>query len=117
MPKIGGGSGDTGPQDKDAGGGAVSGSSILGKLIGGQQVVGGKSKVPAYLNNELLHRLRNTVVAMQRSPKVEVPPVSLSAFVEAAVEAAIEEAEMRYNDGDRFPERPNSKLKTGPPVG
>ncbi|EDY43221.1 hypothetical protein [Streptomyces sp. SPB074] len=96
---------------------ATGGSSILGKLIGGQQVPGGKTKVPAYVNNELLERLRNTVVALQRDPQVEVPPLSLSAFVEAAVAVAVEEAEERYNGGAPFPARPHAKLKTGPPIG
>ncbi|MCS0606020.1 hypothetical protein NX794_33150 [Streptomyces sp. LP11] len=119
MPKISGsGSGDPGAKDKGSGAGAVGGSSILGKLIGGGgQAPGGKSKVPAYVGNDLLERLRDTVVALQRNPKVEIPPVSLSAFVEAAIESAVEEAEAQYNDGDRFPARPNAKLKTGPPVG
>ncbi|MBZ3918155.1 hypothetical protein [Streptomyces acidiscabies] len=110
--------------DKDAdssGGGAggrtTGGSSILGKLIGGQQVPGGKSKVPAYVTNDLLERLRDTVVALQRNPDVEIPPVSLSAFVEAAIALAVEEAEEQHNGGRRFPSRPNAKLKTGPPVG
>ncbi|MGW3200153.1 hypothetical protein ACWDBD_37415 [Streptomyces sp. NPDC001118] len=100
-----------------AGGQTTGGSSILGKLIGGQQVPGGKSKVPAYVTNELLERLRDTVVALQRNPQVAIPPVSLSAFVEAAIQSAVEEAEDQYNGGSRFPARPNSKLKTGPPVG
>jgi hypothetical protein len=112
--------GDKSGDPKGAGAGpgpTTGGSSILGKLIGGQQVPGGKSKVPAYVNNELLERLRDTVVALQRNPSVEVPPVSLSAFVEAAIASAVEEAEEQFNDGDRFPARPNAKLKTGPPVG
>ncbi|MEU5163382.1 hypothetical protein AB0G74_27750 [Streptomyces sp. NPDC020875] len=113
---FGGGNNASGP-GSGAGRQTTGGSSILGKLIGGQQVPGGKSKVPAYVNNALLDRLRDTVVALQRSPRVEVPPVSLSAFVEAAIEAAVTEAEAEYNDGDRFPPRPNAKLKTGPPVG
>ncbi|MFI8888619.1 hypothetical protein [Streptomyces sp. NPDC053813] len=106
-----GGSSGTGADGQTTGG-----SSILGKLIGGQQVPGGKSKVPAYVNNELLDRLRNTVVGMQRDPGVLLPPVSLSAFVEAAIELAIEEAEEQYNGGRRYPPRPHTKLKTGPPV-
>ncbi|MFJ9412490.1 hypothetical protein [Streptomyces sp. NPDC101393] len=110
-----------GPSGGSSGSGAgrqtTGGSSILGKLIGGQQVPGGKSKVPAYVANDLLDRLRNTVVGMQRDPAVEIPPVSLSAFVEAAIEAAIEEAEEQYRDGRPYPPRPNARLKTGPPVG
>lgn len=100
-----------------AGGQATGGSSILGKLIGGQQVPGGKSKVPAYVREDLLDRLRNTVVGLQRDPNVETPPVSLSAFVEAAIELAVEEAEEQHNGGRQYPRRPNLKLKTGPPVG
>jgi hypothetical protein len=117
-PKAGGnsGSGNSGTQ-KNVGGGAVGGSGILGKLIGAQHAPGAKSKVPAYLSDDLLDRLRNTVVALQRNPKVDTPPLSLSAFVEAAVELAVEEAEEEYNDGRRFPPRPHAKLKTGPPIG
>ncbi|MFH8520271.1 hypothetical protein ACH4CE_35410 [Streptomyces gelaticus] len=120
MPKIGGsGSGDAGAKDKSGGTGVVGGSGILGKLIGdgGGQAPGGKSKVPAYVNNDLLDRLRNTVVGMQRDPGVLLPPVSLSAFVEAAIELAVEEAEEQHNGGRRYPPRPNAKLKTGPPIG
>jgi hypothetical protein len=95
---------------------AVGGSGILGKLIGGGQVAGRKEKVPAYLPVDLLDRLRNTVVGLQRDPGVDQPPVSLSAFVEAAVAAAIEEAEERHNGGRPYPPRPNPRLKTGPPV-
>jgi hypothetical protein len=113
--------GDNGSGANGTGGGAgrqtTGGSSILGKLIGGQQVPGGKSKVPAYVNNDLLERLRDTVVALQRNPQVDAPPVSLSAFVEAAIELAVEGAEEQFNGGDRFPARPNTKLKTGPPIG
>lgn len=95
---------------------ATGGSSILGKLIGGQQVPGGKSKVPAYVSNEVLERLRDTVVGLQRDPFVEMPPVSLSAFVEAAIVAAIGAAEEEFNNGHRYPPRPHARLKTGPPV-
>ncbi|MFC9223141.1 hypothetical protein ACFT8W_20850 [Streptomyces hygroscopicus] len=105
-----------GPKEGGAGGRTTGGSSILGKLIGGQQVPGGKTKVPAYVTNELLERLRDTVVGLQRDPGVETPPVSLSAFVEAAIELAIEEAEEQHNGGRRYPPRPNRHLKTGPPV-
>jgi hypothetical protein len=107
----------SGPKESGAGGRTTGGSSILNKLIGGQQVPGGKTKVPAYVNNELLERLRDTVVGLQRDPNVETPPVSLSAFVEAAIELAVEEAEEQHNGGRRYPPRPNQRLKTGPPVG
>ena len=107
----------SGPKEGEAGGRTTGGSSILGKLIGGQQVPGGKTKVPAYVSNELLERLRNTVVGLQRDPNVETPPVSLSAFVEAAIGLAVEEAEEQHNGGRRYPTRPNQRLKTGPPVG
>ncbi|CAM5593945.1 hypothetical protein [Streptomyces abikoensis] len=103
--------------DSGAAGQATAGSAILGKLIGGQQqTVGGKSKVPAYIPNTMLERLRNTVVGMQRDPGVDTPPVSLSAFVEAAVERAIVEAEEQYNGGSPYPTRPNPRLKSGPPI-
>jgi hypothetical protein len=95
----------------------TSGSGILGKLLGDQPAAARKEKVPAYLPVDLLDRLRNTVVGLQRDPQVEAPPVSLSAFVQAAVEAAIEEAEERHNGGLPYPPRPNARLKTGPPVG
>jgi hypothetical protein len=116
-PKPFGDKSDDSSGSGTSGGRATSGSNILGKLIGGQQVPGGKSKVPAYVSHDLLDRLRNTVVALQRNPSVDVPPVSLSAFVEAAIQLAVEEAEEEHNDGRRFPPRPNAKLKTGPPIG
>lgn len=53
---------------------------------------------------------------MQRDPGVDTPPVSLSAFVEAAIELAVEEAEQDHNGGRRYPPRPHAKLKTGPPI-
>lgn len=117
MPKIGSVPGNGQPPAKTDPG-AVGGSGILGKLIGGGgQAPGGKSKVPAYVSNDLLERLRDTVVGMQRDPGVETPPVSLSAFVEAAIALAVEEAEEQHNGGRRYPPRPHAKLKTGPPVG
>ncbi|MFD5328916.1 hypothetical protein [Streptomyces sp. NPDC127092] len=116
MPKIGSGPANGNPPAKTETG-PVGGSGILGKLIGaGGQVPGGKSKVPAYVTNELLERLRDTVVGLQRDPNVETPPVSLSSFVEAAIALAIEEAEEQHNGGRRYPPRPNARLKTGPPV-
>ncbi|MFB8314730.1 hypothetical protein ACFC5T_40430 [Streptomyces sp. NPDC055961] len=111
-----GNDGGGGSSEEGAGTRTTGGSSILGKLIGGQQVPGGKTKVPAYVNNELLERLRNTVVGLQRDPRVEVPPVSLSSFVEAAILLAVEAAEEQHNAGRPYPMRPNIKLKTGPPV-
>jgi hypothetical protein len=115
-PKPFGNGNDSSPP---AGGGRTTGGSkILGKLMGDQPgTVGGKTKVPAYLSNDLLEELRDTVVGMQRDPSVENPPVSLSAFVEDAVQRAVEEARDQYRDGRRYPPRPNAKLKTGPPVG
>ncbi|WKK27820.1 hypothetical protein QZH56_37165 (plasmid) [Streptomyces olivoreticuli] len=98
-------------------GGPTAGSAILGKLIGGQQSAGSKTKVPAYVSEATLERLRNTVVGMQRDHGVEQPPVSLSAFVEDAILAAIKDAEDTYNQGEPYPERPNPRLKTGPPIG
>jgi len=91
---------------------------VLGKLLGGSvpEQSGKKEKVPAYIDVADLDRLRNTVVALQRDPNVAEPPVSLSAFVAAAVMLAVEEAEETYNGGRPFPARPNQKLKTGPPV-
>ena len=111
------GGGASGPVSSTGGGPRTGGSAILGKLIGGGQTTGGKTKVPAYVSNELLERLRNTIVGMQRDPNVETPPVSLSSFVEAAIAAAIEEAEEQHNQGLPYPTRPHAKLKTGPPVG
>lgn len=114
-PKPFGGD-SSGANGAGAGNQTTGGSSILGKLIGGQQTPGGKSKVPAYVSNDLLERLRDTVVGMQRDPGVDTPPVSLSAFVEAAIELAVEEAEQDHNGGRRYPPRPHAKLKTGPPI-
>jgi len=96
---------------------AVGGSSVLGRLIGSDQPSGKKDKVPAYLPVELLEQLRNTVVGLQRDADVEDPPVSLSAFVQAAVEAAVRQAEQQHNEGRPYPQRPHARLKTGPPVG
>ncbi|MFD7590862.1 hypothetical protein ACFV84_36090 [Kitasatospora sp. NPDC059811] len=96
-----------------------NGGGVLGKLIGGPGVPeqsGKKEKIPAYISSEDLDRLRNTVVALQRNSEVAEPPVSLSAFVAAAVMLAVEEAEETYNNGRPFPARPNAKLKTGPPI-
>ncbi|MFI1798991.1 hypothetical protein ACH427_16820 [Streptomyces sp. NPDC020379] len=108
--------GNKGAAANGSGGAAAGGSAILGKLLGGQQVAGSKTKVPAYVSQELLERLRNTVVGMQRDLRVEEPPVSLSAFVEAAILTAVRDAEAIYNEGERYPERPNQRLKTGPPI-
>lgn len=94
----------------------TSGSGILGKLLGEQPAAGRKEKVPAYISVDLLDRLRNTVVGLQRDPNVDNPPISLSAFVEAAIETAVEEAEELHNGGRRYPPRPNQRLKTGPPI-
>ncbi|MEU7206087.1 hypothetical protein [Streptomyces sp. NPDC045470] len=116
-PKPFGGGADGTSGQSGGGAQATAGSSILGKLIGSQQAAGGKTKVPAYVNNELLDRLRNTIVGLQRDPDVQMPPLSLSAFVEAAIEAAVEEAEEQHNGGRPYPPRPHAKLKTGPPVG
>ncbi|MEU3189524.1 hypothetical protein ABZ686_02515 [Streptomyces sp. NPDC006992] len=102
--------------ETQTGAGRTAGSSILDKLLGGQQTVGGKSKVPAYVNNELLERLRNTVVGMQRDSDVEEPPLSLSSFVEEAIAAAVERAEEEHNNGRPYPRRPHRNLKTGPPI-
>jgi hypothetical protein len=94
----------------------TGGSAILGKLLGGQQNAGKKEKVPAYVSVDLLDRLRNTVVGLQRDPEVDAPPVSLSSFVEAAIEVAVRQAEDEYNGGRPYPQRPHRHLKTGPPV-
>ncbi|MFF7258581.1 hypothetical protein [Streptomyces microflavus] len=72
---------------------------------------GGKSKVPAYLTDTLLDRLRNTVVALQGGDRT----VTLSSFVQDAVAAAIQEAEGKHNGGRPFPPR-RKELKTGPPI-
>ncbi|MER5641894.1 hypothetical protein ABT095_33780 [Kitasatospora sp. NPDC002227] len=98
--------------------GNPSTSGVLNKLLGSSlpEQSGKKEKIPAYISVEDLDRLRNTVVALQRNPEVAEPPVSLSAFVAAAVMLAVEEAEETYNHGRPFPARPNAKLKTGPPI-
>jgi hypothetical protein len=92
-------------------------NSVLGNLLsGGAESTGRKEKLPAYIPSDLLDRLRDTVVALQRTPSVEQPPLSLSSFVEAAVQRAVEDAEAEYNKGQRFPTRPHRHLKTGPPI-
>ncbi|WP_301129023.1 hypothetical protein [Streptomyces cacaoi] len=82
----------------------------------GGRTAGTKSKLPAYVADELLERLRNTVVGLQRSPEVKTPPPSLSAFVATAIETAVKEAEEEHNSGRPFPPRPHRRLKTGPPI-
>lgn len=72
---------------------------------------GGKKKVPAYIAEALLDRLRNTVVALQGTDRT----VTLSSFVQDAVAAAIKEAEGKHNSGRPFPAR-RKELKTGPPI-
>ncbi|MGK4578429.1 hypothetical protein, partial [Kitasatospora sp. HPMI-4] len=94
--------------DKGGAAGQAGGSDILGRLIGDRPMSGKKEKVPAYLPVELLDRLRNTVVGLQRDPNVEDPPVSLSAFVEEAVEAAIAAAEYEHNGNRPYPPRPHA---------
>ncbi|MFJ7023513.1 MULTISPECIES: hypothetical protein [unclassified Streptomyces] len=72
---------------------------------------GGKVKVPAYITNEALDRLRNTVVALQSGDRT----VTLTSFVQAAIAAAVKQAEEKHNDGRPFPAR-RKELKTGPPI-
>ncbi|MFC8899027.1 hypothetical protein [Streptomyces cinereoruber] len=72
---------------------------------------GGKKKVPAYIADVLLDRLRNTVVALQGADRT----VTLSSFVQDAVAAAVKEAEGKHNGGRPFPAR-RKELKTGPPI-
>jgi hypothetical protein len=99
------------------GGKTVGGSSVLGKLIGGgQQPVGRKEKIPAYVDSDILNRLRNTIVALQSMPDEGERPHSLSSFVEAAVLAAVVEAEAEFNSGRPFPQRRRAQLKSGPPI-
>ncbi|NEE37974.1 hypothetical protein G3M53_72825 [Streptomyces sp. SID7982] len=77
----------------------------------GTAAAGGKTKVPAYISDALLDRLRNTVVALQGRDRT----VTLSSFVQDAVAAAITEAEGKHNGGRPFPQR-RKELKTGPPI-
>ncbi|AVI00047.1 hypothetical protein C5L38_33750 (plasmid) [Streptomyces sp. WAC00288] len=93
--------------------------SILGKELGGQAPVspGTKEKIPAYVTPDTMNRLRNTVVALQRIDDEDADvPVSLSAYVEAAVLERIRRDEREYNGGKPFPQRRQKNLKTGPPV-
>lgn len=93
--------------------------SILGKELADQAPAkpGTKEKIPAYVTPEVMNRLRNTVVAMQRIDDEDAEvPVSLSAYVEAAVLAQIRRDEREYNGGNPFPQRRRKNLKTGPPV-
>lgn len=95
-----------------------SNGSILGKELGGQAAKPGtKEKIPAYVTPEVMNRLRNTVVALQRIDDEDADvPISLSAYVEAAVLAQIRRDEREYNTGNPFPQRRQKNLKTGPPV-
>ncbi|GAA5083314.1 MULTISPECIES: hypothetical protein [Actinomycetes] len=93
--------------------------SILGKELGGQAPTspGTKEKIPAYVTPDVMNRLRNTVVALQKIDDEDAEvPVSLSAYVEAAVLAQIRRDEREYNGGNPFPQRRQKNLKTGPPV-
>lgn len=96
-----------------------SSKSILGKELGGQAPAspGTKEKIPAYVAPDVMNRLRNTVVALQKIDDEDAEvPVSLSAYVEAAVLAQIRRDERAYNEGNPFPQRRQKNLKTGPPV-
>ncbi|MGW7460963.1 hypothetical protein [Streptomyces sp. NPDC054797] len=118
MPKIPTASPNTTSGAGPTGGSPTTGgSAILGKLIGGQQLVGKKEKVPAYVTAETLNRLRNTVVALQKfdDDDAEVP-VSLSSYVEEAILAALDRDEREYNGGQPFKQRRQRNLKSGPPV-
>ncbi|MFI7020163.1 hypothetical protein [Streptomyces sp. NPDC050164] len=94
--------------------------SILGKELGDkapQAAPGSKEKIPAYVTPDVMNRLRNTVVALQKLDDEDADvPVSLSAYVEAAVLAQIRRDEREYNSGNPFPQRRQKNLKTGPPV-
>ncbi|MFG2236175.1 hypothetical protein ACGFNX_40335 [Streptomyces sp. NPDC048723] len=93
--------------------------SLLGKELGGQSPSGPgtKEKIPAYVSPETMNRLRNAVVALQRIDDEDADvPVSLSAYVEAAVLAQLRRDEREYNNGAPFPQRRNKNLKSGPPV-
>ncbi|MFD8417641.1 hypothetical protein ACFV2Q_38950 [Streptomyces sp. NPDC059650] len=119
MPKIStaSGSGTANGSGAASGSPTTGGSAILGKLIGGQRLVGKKEKVPAYVTAETLNRLRNTVVALQKFDDGDAEvPVSLSSYVEEAILAALDRDEREYNDGKPFKQRRQRNLKTGPPV-
>lgn len=93
--------------------------SILGKELGGQTPAspGTKEKIPAYVTPDVMNRLRNTVVALQKLDDEDADvPVSLSAYVEAAVLAQIRRDEREHNSGNPFPQRRQKNLKTGPPL-
>ncbi|MDN3262870.1 hypothetical protein QWJ26_24300 [Streptomyces sp. CSDS2] len=96
-----------------------SNRSILGKELGAHVPAkpGTKEKIPAYVTPEVMNRLRNTVVALQRIDDEDADvPVSLSAYVESAVLEKIRRDERHYNNGNPFPQRRQKNLKTGPPV-
>lgn len=93
--------------------------TLLGKELGAQKTSapGTKEKIPAYVSPETMNRLRNAVVALQRIDDEDADvPVSLSAYVEAAVLAQLRRDEREYNNGAPFPQRRNKNLKSGPPV-
>ncbi|MEU4273289.1 hypothetical protein [Streptomyces sp. NPDC026092] len=81
---------------------------------------GGKVKVPAYITNESLDRLRNTVVALQGDdpPAKPARSATLTSFVQAAITAAMKQAKEKHNGGRAFPrtaqgaeDRPANRLR------
>ncbi|MEV3926429.1 MULTISPECIES: hypothetical protein [Actinomycetes] len=96
-------------------------SSILGKQFDGavpQAAPGSKEKVPAYVTPEVMNRLRNAVVALQGLAVLDddvEAPISLSAYVEAAIVEKLRRDERAYNSGNPFKQRRLKNLKSGPP--
>jgi hypothetical protein len=95
--------------------------SILGKEFGGktpQAAPGSKEKVPAYIHPDVMNRLRNTVVALQGLAVLDEDvdaPLSLSAYVEAAIVEKLRRDEREHNKGNPFRQRRQKHLKSGPP--
>jgi hypothetical protein len=79
-------------------------------------VVDRNEKLPAYAPHSLIERLRNTVVALQRTPEAEDAPATLSELCQQAVLREVQRLERKYNDGNPFPERSRKRLRTGRPI-
>jgi len=67
-----------------------------------------------YLSVALQRRVRNAVLALGGAPEY----LTLSRFVENAMEAELERLSVKYNQGKEFPEPadPERKIRTGRPL-
>jgi hypothetical protein len=77
-------------------------------------VVEERSAKTFYLSVSLQRRVRNAVLAMGGAPEY----LTLSRFVENAMEAELERLSVKYNQGKEFPAPadPERKIRTGRPL-